>query len=374
MHLFKTLLIVSIVLNVFFIHAASNNSSYPETGVQIHVKGNKQEDSIGFNLITEFNRVVFPEIFNGHVTLWKSVQKEAKVSKTELNKLFTKLHLPYLNVDDYFFYEKWTLQNGKFKFSIQGYTIYYFDPLGSSHNLGYVDLKEIEKLIKSKWIRSNPNGSILVSLWQALYSKKYRFDIIQFGNKIVKNDINIKSKIFADAFLDPKIINESKINLPEQKSIKYSIINTNWVGFEENKRFFNRIENYLIHNKAEILNRSEQAKNTAIEKVHHLQYKVDRAEVYEVITKQNGEIYSSVKQITFFINKEAIAFHGLDLAFFDLTINFIPFEEYLSKKPFVITLDEINNNKISILESSNYLNKIKNLHWNKITYDQSISN
>ena len=372
MHLFKKVLLCLFVLQSLLTKANNLNETYPETGVQLHVKGSLQPDSVGFNIIYELNRILFPGILDGSIPLWQSQEKKRRIKPKDIENQLISLQLPYHKIDDYYFYEKWTLQNGKFEFEIHGFALYYFDPIGKSHSLGYLALKDIEQILKGKWIKVNPNGSIGTRFWEALYSKKYHFEIIQFGNKWIANNPVVKRKIYKDALGNNKISHLSKITLAKQKSIQYTIFNTKMKGFEENQKFFDALEHFLNQNKQIFLNKSQIFRKMSIEEVYRLKPIVKYAEIVEIVRLENKQIISSAKQINLRINNETVSFKGLDIKPFDFSINFVPFQDFLKKKKFAYTITQINGNEINLLHAKNYKNRINLLKWNTITYEQSL--
>ena len=87
MHLFRILLFFFIAVIWGCKSQSSLPSKYDIKPVLLHLSKVDQPDSIGFNLVTSFHKLLYKRIQNGDIAIWKTSKKKVLINKTQFINL-----------------------------------------------------------------------------------------------------------------------------------------------------------------------------------------------------------------------------------------------------------------------------------------------
>ncbi|PCJ67935.1 MAG: hypothetical protein COA58_02000 [Bacteroidetes bacterium] len=337
-------------------------NSYDYTPVMLHLTDAKQVDSIGFNLVRSLPEILYPRLLTGDLAIWENSDKRLVVGAQQLIKREKLAISPFVRSNDLFIHEFWRIFKNNFEFGIQGFTFTGKDKYGKVINYGYVDAPDIINLLKTEYIPCNASGSSELTYWDALHSKSYLFNLVQFGSEDLKTDRNKWFEYQKQAIYSPKV-NRKFYKAIQKKQIVYKILSPTINSNEENNFFYTALEKYINKNKQTILNASNSDHFSSI---MFLPWKVDNITITETWTKYKNIPFQELTSIEFFIDKHAIVLSKNQLEELDVQINLQGLEEYLSEKRFSFLLEKINEQEIPSRQSDKYYQNLLSREWNNI--------
>tara|TARA_B110000967_G_scaffold48086_2_gene48803 strand:+ start:4926 stop:6020 length:1095 start_codon:yes stop_codon:yes gene_type:complete len=336
---------------------------YDATAVLLHLNTTKQSDSIGFNLVQSIPELLYPRLLTGDLALWENSQKRLIVGSKQLQLLEKKAMMPFVRSNDLFIHEYWNLSQKNFDFIVQGFTFTGKNKNGQTLTYGYVDAVDIINLMKSEYIPTNANGPGLVTYWDALHTKDFNFNLVQFGSNNFKTNPQLSFKLQYQAIKDPKVFR--KFHTSENtKTITYRALSPLINSNSENKSLYSAIEKAVNNNKQAILNAGG---DNHFSHIIFAPWKVEQITVKEKWSKYKNIHFQELISVELFIDKHAITLTKKQLEEINTTINLQGLEEYLSEKRFSFMLEEINNQEIQPQQSEKYYQALLTKNWNKIT-------
>jgi hypothetical protein len=361
MHLHKILLASTLLL--FACKTSSRlPSSYDNTPVMLHLADIAQHDSIGFNFVKEIQELVYPRLLTGDLPLWENPNKEIIISKERFAQLEKTASRPFVQSRNLFIHEIWQIFKKNYDFATLGFSFTGESKYGKSINYGYVDIIDIISILKSKNIPSNANGSSTLTYWNALQSKKYDFNLVQFGLESFQQDQVLALKIKHQALRSNKVLREL-YEIQEHKEIEYKVLSPAINSNKENANFYSTFEKFVNNNKQTILNAGGD------EHFNHLMFvpwKIEGIEIIENWTKYNNIAFQELKSILLFIDGHSITLNKKQLEELNMKINLRGIEEYLSEKPFDFVLQRVNNEEVPPNKAQVYYEALLKNNWNNI--------
>jgi hypothetical protein len=252
-------------------------------------------------------------------------------------------------------------------FTIVGISFVAKSKTGENISLGYMDLKEAWPHFGAMKVYMNENGNAGMNITEAMYSRRYRFNIIQFGRKDFKakpyKSIQCRKRAF-----NGKKEREALAPFKRNKRVKYLI--------QQRISEPTEIGNIIYTNIASFLNQNKQVLfNIGGEK--YFDYKtlksdvaVTRIEVVEHIGKfKEGGLNSEVQELLIYVNNKPLNSVSLKtLLIWDIIFNFNSIDDVLRGKKFNYTLLELNSVYIPEEESDWYRQGIKTYDWSRLSY------
>jgi hypothetical protein len=361
MHLHK-LTILLVVSLISCQSAYKLPKSYDVTPVMLHLAANKQSDSVGFNLVRAIPELLYPKLLTGDLALWVDSDKKTVVGSQQFSQLERRAVNPFVSGDDLFIHEYWQIFKKNFNFGIQGFSFLGKDKSGKAINYGYVDINDIINLLKTELIPCNASGSANLTYWDALQTKTYQFNLIQFGNNDFKTSPKLSSALQYQALHSPDI-HRKLAKVEPTKTIVYKILSPSINSNPENKTFYTILTEYVNNNKQTILNAS---KSDYFQSILFVPWKIDNVTVTESWSKYKHIPFQELKEVELFIEKHAIILNAKQLEELGVRINLQILEEYLSEKRFGFLLEKINNQEIQPQQSEAYYAALNTKPWNKI--------
>ncbi len=361
MHLHKILLSIIVLLA-----ACKSTSSLPKnydyTPVLLHLSSVKQADSIGFNLVKELPQLLYPKLLTGDLPLWENSNKEVQITKNSFAEKEKQAISPFVGSNDLFIHEVWKIFKSNFEFGVLGFSFAGKTKFGEKINYGFIDAADIINLLKTTNIPCNANGSSTLSFWNALQSKQFHFNVVQFGKEDFKTNRTLAFELRDQAIKSDKIYREFyKIEL--DKEIEYKILHPNINSNEENANLYFTVQKLVNSNKQTILNAGGDEYFTHL---MFVPWKIENIIVKERWTKYNNIPFQELLTVQLFIDKHSITLNKRQLEELNLKMNLQGIEEYLSEKSFSFILQRINSQEIAPQEADKYYKALRNNNWNKI--------
>jgi hypothetical protein len=337
---------------------------YTEVPVLIHLAKNEQEDTNGFNLVEYLPGLFYKAINDGTLTLWDSPKKQIAISPEALRNIESSNKISFSKVENLFLNELWTSSRRKTDFVIVGFSFLSESP-GGKVSIGFIDAQDALSILSTNYIPTNVNGPAFLSYIDALYSRRYNFNLLQFGSRDFTVKPELSFAIKRDAFYSKKKVN-GLYRFPSTKLVTYVMEKNPGTVDDPGTDCINSIEKFINENK-EIL--------FEIGGDRYFDYKkqssditITRIEVTEVWEKKAGMIYYKPYQIRIFANNkplETLSFE--DVAKWDLLINFKTLEDVLIEKAFGFTIYKCNKDLIAHIEAAAYLKALKEYKWTQVS-------
>ncbi len=337
---------------------------YTEVPALIHLSRSEQEDTNGFNLVEHLPGLFYRAITDGSLTLWDSPKKQIAISATALRNIESSNQISFSNVENLFINELWTSSRRKTEFVIVGFSFLSESPKGKV-SIGYIDALDAIGLLTASQIPTNVNGPAQLSYMDALYSRRYNFNLLQFGSRDFTVNPASSFEIKKDAFFSKKKVN-GLVKLPDTKMLTYVLEKNPGVENDAGTNCILSIEKFLNENK-EVLFGMGGDKYFDYKK-SGMDVTVTRLEVTEIWEKKGSVISYKPYQIRIFVNNrplQTLTFE--EVAKWDLLINFKTLEDILIEKTFQYTIYKCNKDLIPPSESALYLKALKEYKWTQVS-------
>lgn len=339
--------------------------SYTDKPVLVNININRQSDTMGFNIVYELQNKFYDLITEGKVRLWDSPKKETQISSQALLGLERTTDTRFNKTQNVFLHEFWTSTRRVTSFTIVGIS-FINDAKTGKVNYGYVDLTECWPLISNLLIESNVNGPAKISLSEALYSRNYNFNIVQFGSKNFQKKPDEAVKIRDKAFFGKKTV-DGLFSIPKTKEVSYYI--------EPNPDEPTDIGNALFSNTQTFLNENREILfNIGGDK--YFDYKTFKSEVAitriesrEMWMKSGvSNIETMVQSVVIYVNNKPLSPISTDVMLnWGILFNYKTAEDVLREKKFRYTIFKINNTFVTESDSPKFIKALEKYPWSQIS-------
>lgn len=345
---------------LFFIAIGQNLFAYRDVPVLTHLGKAEQKDTFGFNLVEAIPQLVYNLIRENKVTLWDSPKKTIKIGFDALTSIEKNSKSSFAQTGDLFINEVWSSNRKRTTFNIIGFSFINKSGRSDRVSFGYVDFEDIFQILSDSIIATNANGTYNTSYVEALYSRHYHYNVVQFGNDNFKDNllkaIQIKEKAFGGK---KKIVN--KVYLPLLKNIEYEVVKTNrgqqlYAGVED---FFNTYPEFFFnHGGYKIFNHLQSS----------FRFSISKIDVVELWEKKDGlTLHKPLNLIIYFGDVAMPPISVEDFNKYGLKVDFTDLGSMLKNKGFDYQITKINNQAIPPAQSGKYIRALENYFWTQIT-------
>lgn len=353
-----------ILLLTFITGAASALNAYTDKQVLVNINASRQSDTMGFNMAYELVQFFYKQITSEKVILWDSPRKSFKISPQTLIGIETSSGTRFTDALDVFLHEFWSSTRRKTTFTIMGVSFINQNDKGKV-SYGYVDLAECWNDVAAYRIECNVNGPAELSLSNALYSRNYNFNIVQFGKKHFIQDPENAIKIRDKAFYSNRVV-EGLYMIPQSKDIYYIIEPDVNEPKEIGHVFFTNIQDFLNANKEVLFNIGGSRYFDYL--TFRSEVSVTRIEVNETWTKKNGYVDYEIKSLVIFVNNRKLDPVSIDVLLgWNVLYNFKTAEDVLKEKKFNYSLIKLNNTFVTETDSPKFLKSLEKYSWTQVS-------
>jgi hypothetical protein len=334
-------------------------------------KFTQHEDTLGFNIVTNFCKLSFEKLQEGKINLYTSPKMENIIDFQNIISIEKTTNKKIIDAENLFIYETWNKKGKSCSFKIKGFVLSTLDDKGNEVTFGYIDFSEIADYLRIFQLNLNVNGSSDNNLYKAFMNKTYNFDLIFFDdmptispvskntNKEYQKSVKLKNKYFG-----PKIKNLNKLELKEQKLITYYISSLDYQI--ETEEIIESIENYFALHKRELLLFGGSSLFYYFRE--HKTF-LTGCIIEETWTKKGNDFYKETVSIQPFLSnnvfKNKIPEDALDTMSISIGTSLI--QDALIYYDLTDYIIKINQNEIISNEREIYLEAIHNSSWNKIS-------
>lgn len=339
-------------------------SAYTDKPVLVNLNVTRQSDTMGFNIVYELQNKFYDLILEGNVKLWDSPRKSVQISPSSLQSLESSSGTRFNKTQNVFLHEFWTSSRRKTTFTIVGIS-FMNDGKKGKVSYGYVDLSECWNQVSNLLLECNVNGPDKITLAEALYSRNYNFNIVQFGAKTFVKDPDNAVKIRDKAFFGKKQV-EGIFRIPVTKDITYYIEPDPNDPVEVGSTLYTNIQNYLNKNREVLFNIGGDKYFDY--KTFRSEVAVTRIELRETWEKKSGYIDYRVQTVTIFVNNKPLDPVSLDVVLsWGLLFNFKTAEDVFREKKFRYILTKMNNTFISETDSPKFIKALDKYSWSQVS-------
>lgn len=338
--------------------------NYNNIPVLLYVSAENQPDTMGFNLAVQLPEVVYALILQERLILWDSPKKTIQITADALQAIEKNTESSFMRSKSIFFNELWTSTKRRSSFQIIGFS---FMNTGSQGKVsyGFIDFKELAPLIANELVKTNQNGAAQVSLLEAIFSRRYIYTILQFGNQNLKDNFAASIQIM-DNMNAPSKKQLSTFRFPETKEIVYSILRNPAQKDEGGELVFSWFEELLQQNK-ELLYELGGDKYFNF-KTYNSELAVTRIEIEEIWKKRGEEIVFLPKSITVYVNNKKLNPISIHMSNqLNLNIGLKNLEDIFMEKGFLFELVRINRIYITQEESPLYIMALREFSWSQLS-------
>jgi hypothetical protein len=349
---------------LFAVLLATEVCGYTNKPVLVNLNINRQSDSMGFNMVYELQNHCYKHIIAGTLKLWDSPQKNIRISPSALQAIEQSSDTRFNKTANVFFHEFWSSGRKKTTFTIVGIS-FINDGSKGKVSYGYIDLKESWNILSSIILECNVNGPSEIKLTDALYSRNYNFNVVQFGSQKFtqkpENAIRIRDK----AFYAKREI-EGLFSIPQTKSVYYKIIAHTEDADDPGNMIMNNMQRFLNDNKDILFNMGADK---------YYDYKTLKTDVlltgiefHEEWKHTEKGIFYEVKDIVIYINNKPLNTVSADVVYqWNLLYRFKTMEDLIQEKSYDLVLTRINSTLIPEWDSHKYLKALNVYNWSQVS-------
>lgn len=358
--LYKILLYLIVSITAIQVHA---KKMYTEVPALIHLNKSDQQDTNGFNLVEHLPKLLYESILSNKITLWDSPKKQIAISASALQKIESDNFVSFQKIENLFINELWSSTRRKTQFAIIGFSFLSESKKGKV-SFGYVDFYEALSILTSNYIPTNVNGCAPITYAEALYSRKYVFNLMQFGSNTFFNDINKSIQIKREAFNNSKKRIMGLHPIQNDKVLVYTLEKNPGLLNDPISIIHNSIEQYLNSNKSTLFNIGGSKYFNSLVMSDII---VTRIEITEYWLKTKSSINYTPLSIRIFVNNKPL--NDISIEEFNqwnLLFSFKSLEDILKEKQFQYHLYKINSELIPPDESDLFIKAIKEYKWSQV--------
>lgn len=356
----KLFLYILLSLQVYGAHA----KRYTEVPALIYLNRSEQEDTNGFNLVEHLPPLVYKAVLDGKLTLWDSPKKQIAISPEALKQIENSNSVSFAKTNNLFINELWTGSRRKTEFVIIGFSFLTESPKGKI-SFGFVDIAEAYGLLSGNNIPCNVNGPAQLSYLEALYSRAYQFNLLQFGNRDFSSNPAASFAIKKDAFQSRKKV-QGLYRLPQTKMITYVPEKNPSEPSDPGTELYKNLEAFLNGNKEILFNIGGDKYFDYQNRLFDVS--ITRIEITEIWEKSGNSIRYVPYSIRIFANNRPLNTLRFDeVAAWQLLINFKTLEDLLQEKKFDFSIYKLNKDLIHFSEAPLYLKALREYKWTQVS-------
>ncbi len=340
--------------------------AYRNVPALVHLNKTEQADTIGFNLVESLCSMLYPHVMSGSVPLYVSPQKELRIDATALQSLEKSSGTEFRNCPDIFFHEYWSSTRKWTQFDIAGVSFVNKNQLEEKVSFGFIDLADIDSLLRVLKLPNNADGNCGISYLQALYSRRYNYHLVQLGTENFREAPVEAVKRKHEAFYSGKEIRNLQ-GIPPCKEISYQVLK---------KRYSTDIDwsNELIQALQSVLkDNPEVFLNLGGERFCHFPDTLVKIPgisgllIEETWVRENRKPRLKSARIKIFFAEGDLDWISLDeLEDFGIMLHYKTLREILSDKPFEFDLIRVNDEEVDPLLGKRYAEALKKAPWNSL--------
>lgn len=338
--------------------------SFSNVPVLIQVNRENQPDTMGFNLAAQLPEVIYSLVLQNKITLWDSPKKNIQISADALISIEENTRSEFVKSKSIFLNELWGSNPRRSDFYIVGISFMNRTQSGNI-SYGYIDLEEAAPFFAKEMVKANLNGFIQVNLMEALYSRRYVFNLLQFDRINFRENTALAEQFKKEIFSTNKRI-KSLVKLDFKKEIVYNILKNPEIKEGLGMKIFQGFEHLLSEN-LEIF--FELGADPFFDfKTYRSELAITRIEVTEHWHQYKDFIYTYPLSLTLYVNNKKLKPLSIqELNAMKTTIQLKSVYDVLQEKNFNYNLVRINRTYLAEEEAPFFLKALKDYSWTQLS-------
>ena len=353
-------------LILFVIFLVQISSAFAkEVNAIIRIAKEEQNDTLGYNLVEQLAQIMYFEVQSNRVKLWDSNKMTTEIQFSTLEDMERSAAIKFINIDNIFFYERWTLDKKNVVVSTLGILFATKNSRGEDITFGYIDYAEVEKLLTTRYMAANANGYTNVDMAKVLKLKRYSYSIVQYGRKLV-NNVTLSEKYKTDVFSKRQLLTDAETIAP-QKLVRYEIVKaprSRDPKAEKGNALLDTVRAFFVRNLDVFYNLGGNGSQSHIS---GRDVNVTRIEVEEQWAKSEDKILYKPVWLTVYVDDIPMQSMVIeDVMEWRLMIYFSNIDRFLRDKLFNYSIIKINDQKIVAEKADAYQTALKNSSWTQL--------
>jgi hypothetical protein len=343
---------------------ATAADAYTNMPALVNLNINRQSDSMGFNMVYELQNHCYKHIMAGTLKLWDSPQKSIRISPSALQAIEQSSDTRFNKTANVFLHEFWSSGRKKTTFTIVGIS-FINDGSKGKVSYGYIDLRESWNVLASIFLECNVNGPSRIRMTEALYSRNYNFNVVQFGRQTFTKNPEKAIRIRDKAFYSTRNI-EGLFTIPQSKEVYYKIVAHSDDPDDPGNMMMANMQRFLNDNKDVLFNLGADK---------YYDYKTLRTDVvvtgidfHEEWKLLSSGIRYDVKSVVIYINNKPLnAVTADEIYNWGLLYRYKTIEDLIQEKSYDFVLTRINSTLIPEWDSHKYLKALSVYNWSQVS-------
>ncbi|MEA3496257.1 MAG: hypothetical protein U9R42_09505 [Bacteroidota bacterium] len=363
---------MKIRLSIFillFIFTSSVALSYNNARALLMVNKKAQPDSLDYNIVESFTKLIYSKLKEEKIFLWDSPRKESKINFLTLQNFEKTYNYRFEDLDNFFIYESWSSNSKKSEFKIHGFSFTSETKNGKEINYGYLEFSVVSDYLKSNYLNTSIESNYLNSYFAVFMNKAFNFDILFFKNKPIlsanskhpEKDYRKGLRIRDKAFFSAKK-NMNAIEVKTSKLLYFKLITNDYDS--AGMLILSAIEDYFDLHRRELI---EYGGKSIFNSFRDSPFILTGCKVKEIWIKEEGRVSYKLLEIvpySFSIDFKPINF--VDLIELGINVKGVPLDKCLAIKNFKYHIIKINTAKIDSDLTPSYIEALKNAEWNEL--------
>ncbi|MBI1221733.1 MAG: hypothetical protein GC180_03930 [Bacteroidetes bacterium] len=340
--------------------------AYRDIPTMIYLNSEEQADTIGYNLVKGMCELLYPKILDGSVPLYVSPAKELKIDRASLLALENSSGTRFDACPELFIYEYWSSNRKSTSFRIHGFSFVNKNQLGQKVAYGFIDLNDIDSLLRRVNITTTANGSFEVSFQNVLMSRHYTYHLVHMGEENFQSNPALSVKLKREAFQSGKAIPDL-MPIPARKQFAYQVLKKKYTtDIDWSNQLLEAIETVLKENPELFLNYGGTRYDSFPSKAFFIP-EVKGLLVEEIWVKSNHQVrLESAKIKITFAQGDMLWMELNELEKYNLVLHFQSLRDILVNKPFAYDLFQVNDQAVDPEKGSLYFDALRKAPWNQI--------
>ncbi len=329
----------------------------------------EQPDSLGYNIVSGLASLIYNGIVDGKIKLWDSQKKQLQLMPATLLAIEKSGNTQFTAVENIFVYELWETKKSQLKVKTLGFEFAKKTNGKVEINYGYVEYNDALNLIKTSYVETNADGYCFVPYEWVLKMKKYNYNMIQFGQEIVKT--KDESERIKKLAFERNIYSPDLEELIVDKRVSYFITENHRLKddktLDNGNLLLSSLAEYLNNNMSIYYHLAEIPFTDSLLNNPTKHIRVGKVEITETWDKNGDYISFQPDSIIIFVNDSPLkSVAKEEFNSWDMVVNFKGIEDFLKEKQFFYVINKINNQAIEKAKSYKYQQALFNADWKQI--------
>lgn len=357
---------IKIVLLLWAIGSSCPAVAYKNVAALLLLRHNVQHDTIGFNLVSECNRLFYQLIAEERISLYTAPGSSTVVSPMDLQVMERNAGIAFTASQELFIYESWSSNRRETNFGLVGFSV-----IGQGLervNFGWISAEEVMPYLRNSLITVNRNGSPGTTFLQAYLSRRYVYQLVQFGAEDFNATPLRGFEINREAFQSSKKV-KNRFEIPHVKELTFRVTYRHYTtDLDESKKLFESLTIFFRNNPEFVLNHCKMADSSRRKIKFPLSPDLVKLETNERWVAGDRDTVKMPETLRVYDrNLGEISFSMNDLRPYKVYVGFEAAETFITRRQYPYRLVSLNDSAVKSHEQDNILEALNRYFWPQLT-------